>query len=488
MEGCGASDLIQESIELVKCVSGPAVSCWNYSGEDPRRDMRGFTVDQLSMDPDDAQFDLPTAVHRSRAQEHADQILSNGARLYNDHGHPEYSTPECRTLLDLVAHDKAGEQIVWNCALKRMDELYKPISIYKNNTDFHGSSYGTHECYLMRRDVPSEELIRSIIPFLVSRQIFAGAGKVGVEVDRGEPIFQLSARADYFSIEASVDTLHNRPIVNTRDEPHASPSKYRRFHVIIGDANMSEWATAMKAGTTSLVLQLMETGWRPLFHLKDPIKALKSISRDQSRRWLCTFTDGHELSAIDIQRRYLSEARTHFAGSSDETEWVLAEWESVLNDLERGPEFVSDRVDWAAKLGLLEEYRRTEGTNWADPVMQSLDLAYHDIDPETGLYHGLLEAGAMRRLITDDAACKAINRAPEDTRAFLRGEFVRRFAPAVKAIGWNGVAFELDGETFVFDMNPLVEDNLLGYNKEFSAANTIEDIVRIIKQSPGNVN
>ena len=488
IEGCGASDLIQESIELVRCVSGPQVTGWNYSGEDSRRDLRGFTVDKLSTDPDDAKFDLPSRQHRTFAEERSDRILGNGSRLYNDHGHPEYSTPECRSLFDLVAHDKAGERIVWECALDRMDAIRKPISIYKNNTDFHGSSYGTHESYLMHRDVPTAELIQSLIPFLVTRQIFAGAGKVGVEVDRMEPIFQLSARSDFISVEASVDTLNNRPIVNTRDEPHASPTKYRRLHVIIGDANMSEWATGMKIGTTSLVIQLLETGWRPSFQLKNPVQNLKSISRDQARQWKCTLTDGHELSAVAIQRRFLSEAKQAFAGQSSETDWVIAEWEQVLKDLEIGPEAVADRVDWAAKLQLLEQFRIAEGKEWGDPVMQSLDLAYHDVDHETSLYDGLLEAGAMRRLVTDERISAAMSCAPNNTRAYIRGTFVKRFDAAIQTIGWNGIAFEFEGDQMVFDMNSLVEDNLEGYCKEVEAATTLSAMVDVIKRKPETVN
>ena len=303
-----------------------------------------------------------------------------------------------------------------------------------------------------------------------------------------EPIFQLSARSDFFSVEASVDTLHNRPIVNTRDEPHSSPTKYRRLHVIIGDANMSEWATGMKIGTTSLVIQLLETGWRPLFQLKNPVQTLKSISRDQSRKWKCTFTDGHELNAIAIQRRFLSEAKQAFGGQSRETDWVLSEWEQVLKDLEIGPEAVANRVDWAAKLQLLEQFRMSEGKEWGDTVMQSLDLAYHDIDPETSLYDGLLEAGTMRRLVTDEKIVAAMSCAPPNTRAYIRGSFVKRFDAAIHTIGWNGIVFEYVGDKMVFDMNSLVEDNLEGYCQEVEAATTLSAMVDVIKRKPVTEN
>ncbi|MEP6754470.1 MAG: proteasome accessory factor PafA2 family protein [Chthonomonadales bacterium] len=484
VEGKGASDLIQESIKLVSCVGGDFVTGWNYGPEDSRRDLRGFTVDRLSTNPDDAQFDIPTDKKHRVADERNDHILGNGGRLYNDHGHPEYSTPECSSLLDLVAHDKAGERIVWECALARMDDIRTPISIYKNNTDYHGSSYGTHESYLMSRLVPPVELIQSLIPFLVTRQIFCGAGKVGVEVDNSEPIFQISARADFFSAEASVDTLHNRPIVNTRDEPHAAPTKYRRLHVIIGDANMSEWTTAMKVGTTSLVVQLLEDGWRPYFQLKNPIRDLKGISRDSSLTYSCVITDGHQLSAIDIQRRFLSEAQCRFEGKSEEIDWVLAEWHKVLRDLSDAIAAVSDRVDWAAKYQLLEEFRKQEDLTWGDPFMQSLDLSYHDVDPETGLYHGLVEANAIRRLVSDERIESAMTCAPSNTRAAIRGAFVKRFPSSIRSIGWNGIAFEYEGENRLFDMNTLVEDNLEDFNNELNVATSLHDVVDVITRKP----
>jgi proteasome accessory factor PafA2 len=484
VEGRGAGDLIQESIALVRAYDGAYATGWNYRGEDARRDLRGFTVERLSTNPDDAQFDAPGTPPMSTADERSDRILGNGARLYNDHGHPEYSTPECSNLRDLVAHDKAGERVVWECA-QRHARLGLDTRIYKNNTDYHGASYGTHECLLMRRDVAPDTLIRSLIPFLVTRQIYAGCGKVGMEVDRGsQAVFQLSQRADFFSVEASVDTLHNRPLVNTRDEPHATPRKYRRLHIIVGDANMSEWATAMKVGALSLVLSLLEEGWEPKLRIANPVHALKSISRDQSLRWLVTLEDGTTASAVDVQRMYLQEAQCQLAGSSADADWALAEWRQVLDDLDRDIMLARDRVDWVAKRSLLEQYMEAEGIGWDDPFMQSLDLAYHDVDPESGLYYGLVEAGDMRRLVTDKRIEAAMTCAPEDTRAYLRGLFVKRFAKSIHSIGWNGVSFEHGDEDFVFDMNSLVTPNVLLLNEEMGNATTLEDAIAIIKQKP----
>ncbi len=369
VEGLGANDWIAESIAVVRSHPGAAVGGWNYRGEDPRRDMRGFTVQHLSTNPDDAQFDAPNARPMSREEERSDRVLANGARFYNDHGHPEYATPECRGLRDLVAHDKAGERIAWAAAQKRAYESKRAVTIYKNNTDFHGASYGTHEAYLMRRDVPTETLIQSLLPFFATRQIYAGAGKSGVENDSaydGE-IFQLSQRADYFSVEASVDTLHNRPLVNTRDEPHATPRLYRRLHVICGDANMSEYATALKVGTTSLVLKLLEEGLTAPVKLVDPIKAVKQISRDVTLKQTVEQVGAPPLTAIEIQRIYLQAAQ-RFAGLDEDTDWTLAEWAAILDALETDPLSCADRLDWAAKYKLLDAFRQEEGLGVERPV------------------------------------------------------------------------------------------------------------------------
>lgn len=503
VEGRGANDLIAESIALVRSYAGKCVADrWNYRGEDPRRDMRGFSVDHLSTNPDDAQFDQSGGPRLSIAEERSDRVLANGARLYNDHGHPEYSTPECSNLRDLVAHDRAGERVVWECALARMaaqsssssssfagprdsitttSSTPRTIAIYKNNTDYSGASYGTHECYLMQRSVPPDALIQGLIPFFVTRQIFAGAGKVGAgtQVDPG---FQLSQRAEFFTTDASVDTLHNRPIVNTRDEPHASPTKYRRLHVIVGDANMSEWATAMKAGTTSLVIGLLEQGWKPPFKLNHPVGAIREISRDQTLQWMVCLEGGRSAYAIDIQRAYLEEARKRLAGLSADADWTLNEWDTILTDLSDNITSAADRVDWIAKRQMLEQYMAAEGMQWGDPIMQSLDLAYHDVDPDSGLYYGLEAAGQMRRLVTDARIASAMSCPPEDTRAFIRGMFVERFAPSVRSIGWNGIAFERNGEDLLLDMNPLVEENVRLLNEEFADAQSLSDVVTIMQR------
>lgn len=486
VEGLGANDWINESIAVVRSHDGPAVGGWNYRGEDPRRDMRGFTVQHLSTNPDDAQFDAPGATPMSREEERSDRVLANGARFYNDHGHPEYATPECRSLRDLVAHDKAGERIAFAAAQKRAHQRNLAVSLYKNNTDFHGASYGTHEGYLMRRDVPTDTLIQTLLPFFATRSIFAGAGKVGVENDHAaeKGIFQMSQRADFFTVEASVDTLHNRPLVNTRDEPHATPRKYRRLHVICGDANMSEYATALKVGTTSLVLTLLEEGWNPPVRLLDPIRAVKQVSRDITLKQKVDRQGGPPITALEIQRLYLNEAQRRLRGLDEDADWTLTEWATTLDALEYDPMSLADRLDWVAKYRLLDLFREEQGLEWSDPYLQSLDLAYHDIDPEQGLYYGLEQSGEMRRLVTDTRIHAAMSCPPIDTRAAIRGMFVQRFGSAVRSIGWNGVAFRHNSEDLLFDMNSLVEENVALLNEEFAAAQTLDAAVAVIQNRP----
>jgi proteasome accessory factor A len=364
-------------------------------------------------------------------------------------------------------------------------ELRAPVVLYKNNTDFHGASYGTHEDYLMRRDVPPDELIAGLVPFLVSRQLYAGAGKVGVEGETHTAPYQLSQRADYIAVEASVDTLHNRPIVNTRDEPHATPRSFRRLHVIVGDANMSEWATAMKVGALSLVIGLLERGWRPSLALENPVRAIKELSRDPTLRWLVRLKDGRTMSAIDVQRHYLAAAREMLAGSSPDADWTIAEWEAVLDDLERRVTSTADRIDWVAKRQLLEQFMAEESVGWDAPALKSLDLSYHDLDPEMGLFAGLEQAGAMRRIVTDEQIEAAMACPPADTRAYIRGLFIRRWGQCVRSIGWNRIAFTCEGEDYDFDMNPLVGPDVRLLNEELSKAASLADVVAVVRRDPG---
>src|SRR3954468_21282994 len=360
INGVESLDVVAESIALVRSYTEHgALMKWDYSLEDPHRDARGFHAKELLQDTDEsAYYEIDKSRPLSFEEIKSDLVLSNGARFYNDHAHPEYSTPECTLLREIVAQDKAGERILAECARRRNAHLPEDqeLRLYKNNTDFVGHSYGCHDNYLMRRDVPWNRVVAGMLPFLVTRQIFAGAGKLGIEGESaaGQPgVYQISQRADFFSVLVSIDTMNRRPLVNTRDEPHADPRTYRRFHVIIGDANMSEWATALKLGTTALVLDLIERGHAPRVELAQPIEAIKSISRDQEYSWILRLADGRTISAVDLQRLYLEAAQQLEHAAEADTAWLLQEWETALNDLARDVSLTRDRVDWVAKKYLL---------------------------------------------------------------------------------------------------------------------------------------
>ena len=456
LSGADTVDVVAESIELVRrYTEHGALMKWDYDLEDPHLDARGFRARELRQDTDEsAYYEIDKRRPLSFEEIKSDLVLSNGARFYNDHAHPEYSTPECTTLRQIVAQDKAGERILAECARRRNQKLPSgyEVRLYKNNTDFSGHSYGCHDNYLMRRDIAWDQIVAGILPFLVTRQIFAGAGKMGVETESGqsEPgIYQISQRADFFSVVVSIDTMNRRPLINTRDEPHVDASRYRRFHVILGDSNMSEWSTAMKIGTTALVLDLIERGEAPQLEIAQPVDANKSISRDQTYDWIIELKDGRKISAIDVQRIYLRAASRlgplsnsqDVAASEEERAWILREWENVLNDLERDAMSARDRVDWAAKKFLLDALQEEEKLSWSDPWLQSIDLEYHNLDLDRGLYYEVLRKGLMRRVTTEDEIKSAIFNPPETTRAFFRGRAVARFNDGISSIQWDEIVF-----------------------------------------------
>lgn len=458
VSGADFVDVVAESIELVRrYTEHGALMKWDYDLEDPHLDARGFRARELLQDTDEsAYYEIDKNRPLSFEEIKSDLVLSNGARFYNDHAHPEYSTPECTTLAQIVAQDKAGERILAECARRRNLKLPsgQEIRLYKNNTDFAGHSYGCHDNYLMRRDLPWDRIVNGVLPFLITRQIFGGAGKMGIEAESApsQPgVYQISQRADFFSVLVSIDTMNSRPLVNTRDEPHADPSRYRRFHVILGDSNMSEWATAMKIGTTAMVLDLIERGEAPQLEIAQPIDAHKSISRDQTYDWIIELKDGRKISAIDVQRIYLQAAAQidppspgHGAAGNhadEDRQWILREWENILNDLERDAMSARDRVDWAAKKFLLNALQEEEKLSWTDPWLQSIDLEYHNIDLERGLYYELVHQGSMRRFTTEDDIKASIFNPPETTRAFFRGRAVARFNDEISSLQWDEIVF-----------------------------------------------
>jgi proteasome accessory factor PafA2 len=447
--GTEAVDVVAESIELVRRYTEHGAHMkWDYELEDPHLDARGFRAKELLQDTDEsAYYEIDKNRPLSFEEIKSDLVLSNGARFYNDHAHPEYSTPECTTLRQIVAQDKAGERILAECARRRNLKLPpdQQVRLYKNNTDFVGHSYGCHDNYLLSRELAWDRIVAGMLPFLITRQIIAGAGKMGLEAESAasQPgVYQISQRADFFSVIVSIDTMNRRPLVNTRDEPHADTNRYRRFHVILGDSNMSEWATAMKMGTTSLVLELIEQGKVPQLEIAQPVDAHKSISRDQTYDWIIELKDGRKISAIDVQRIYLKAAAKLQPSRPDEDRaWILGEWETVLNDLERDVMLTRDRVDWAAKRFLLRALQENEKLSWTDPWLQSVDLEYHNIDLDQGLYYELVRQGSIRRVATEDEIKLAIYNPPETTRAFFRGRSVARFNDEIASIQWDEIVF-----------------------------------------------
>ena len=315
------------------------------------------------------------------------------------------------------------------------------VSLYKNNTDFHGHSYGCHDNYLLPRAVPFGELADRLIPFLVSRQVIAGAGKIGVESPEGyrPGRYQMSQRADFIETDLSVNTMHHRPLVNTRDEPHADPSRFRRLHLILGDANMSDYATALKVGTTRLVLDLIARGLAPSVSLDHPVGALKAISLDPELKSVVPRRDGKAITAVELQGLYLDAAQRYLAGSSTETDWVLREWADVLSLLVRDRTVLRDRLDWVTKRWLLETFVEDQRLEWDHPWLASLDLEYHHLDPERGLYRGLETEGKVHRLASEAAVTSARERGPVDTRAAVRGLCVRKFPDEIDSVQWGNV-------------------------------------------------
>jgi proteasome accessory factor A len=481
-------DVVAESIALVRSYTEHGASMkWDYRQEDPHCDARGFRAKELLQDSDEsAYYEIDKNRPLTFEEIKSDLVLSNGARFYNDHAHPEYSTPECTTLRQIVAHDKAGERIVAACARRRNAHLPEGqrVRLYKNNTDFVGHSYGCHDNYLMRRDVPWDRIVAGALPFLVTRQVFAGAGKVGIEAEgaAGQPgVFQISQRSDFFSVFVSIDTMNKRPLINTRDEAHADAKRFRRFHVIIGDANMSEWATALKIGTTARVLRLIERGAAPQFDLAQPIDALKAISRDETYDWIIELRDGRKISAVDVQRLYLTAAQK-LERTSEDDDWILREWDSVLNDLDRDVTLVRDRVDWAAKKFLLDAFREEEQLAWTDPWLQSLDLQYHDVDPENGLYYDLVRLGSMRQIVSDDEIQQAVFAPPDTTRAFFRGRSVARFHERIKSVQWDEVVFANGERPVRVSLPELVASPEQPNNRAIRDAKDFPDFLRMLEQ------
>jgi proteasome accessory factor A len=482
VEGRGAENQVEDSAALVRAYPGKRFFGWDYRHESPRSDLRGFKVRALAFDPEDAHFDEG----RSRgpdSETRSDRILANGARLYNDHGHPEYATPECWSLDELVMQDLAGEIAVCQAAQAFQAQTGLETRLYKNNTDFHGASYGTHESYLVPRTHDFEAIYRAAMPILIARTVLCGAGKVVVEGDGGGG-FQLSQRADFISEPASVETLYRRSLFNTRDEPHADSSRWIRLHVISGDANMIPSATKRKSGLVKLALYLMGHDECPNWPIPHPVEAFRSVSRDATLKFPIELAKRSWTTAREILESYFSAAervlgtRPGIEGPPPVTEMqaLIAECRSLLEWLEECPERFREKVDWAAKKWLLEQVREEHGWDWSEPSLRSFDLEYHNVDPEEGLYFALEDAGEVERRPDRSQITLRLDRAFEPTRARARSFAVTNFAGQLETASWRSLVFRAGDRLVELDLPPDV-----AYPEELKDAEGVEGFISSVR-------
>jgi proteasome accessory factor A len=410
---------------------------WDFEAETPGRDARGFIRDGTSSPVVETQL--------------VNTVLTNGARFYVDHAHPEYSSPECATAREIVVADRAGEVILERSMLASKNWLGRDeeIIVYKNNSDGKGNSYGCHENYLVDRAVPFVRIVRDFTAHLVTRLIYTGSGKIGCEEpDRQDGAFEISQRADFFEEEVGLETTLKRPIVNTRDEPHADAQLYRRLHVITGDANLAEVATFLKVGVNALMLCLIEDdvlSARDLV-LASPVRAMHDVSHDPTLRQRVELTSGKQLSALELQwelydvaHKYSEERGLEALGTNGEGAEILQRWESVLSGLESDPASLRYEIDWIAKRELVEAYCDRHHCGIDDHRVRVLDLQYHDVRAERSLFRRL----QMERITSDEEVLAAVTDAPKSTRAYFRGQCLKRFSPAIVSANWDSIVFDL---------------------------------------------
>jgi proteasome accessory factor PafA2 len=411
---------------------------WDFEDERPGNDARGFSLDD-SLAPD------------IETQHLVNAVLTNGARYYVDHAHPEVSTPECRDAAEVVAFDRAAEEIV-RASMEAARPLLPDgaeILCHKNNSDGKGNSYGCHENYLLSRDTPFGRIVHQVTPHFVSRQIVVGAGKVGCElpgVPTDDVAYQISQRADFFEEEIGLETTLKRPIVNTRDEPHCDATKYRRLHVIVGDANMSEVATYLKVGATSIVLAMIEDDvMGDDLMLANPVGAIRQVSHDPTLQRAILLRSGRRATALEIQWSLLERARKYERSHGLESVGdevgadVLRRWEGVLTGLEHDPDSVSDVVDWVAKRRVVQGFAERHGLRSNDARLKALDLQYHDMRPDK-----CLAARVGLQTITDpEVVRRAMTEPPTTTRAYFRGRCLAKWPGDIVAANWDSLVFDI---------------------------------------------
>ena len=420
-----------------------ARATWDYADEAPLRDARGWEMGRTAAHPSQlTDAEDPTL---------ANVVLTNGARLYVDHAHPEYSSPEVTTPRAAITWDRAGESVMRE-AVHRLatvpSGVAAVVNLYKNNTDGKGASYGTHENYLMRRDTPFQRIIRQLTPFFVVRQVMCGSGRVGIGTDSRTPGYQIASRSDFFEAEVGLETTLKRPIINTRDEPHAVADRYRRLHVILGDANHCDVAGLLKMGMTSLVLAMIEDDaiTRDL-SVRKPVAALHAVSHDVDLTVPLELVSGERMLPVEILWAYFEMAQDYLrerGGVPDEdTAEVLEWWERVLSMLQTDRDAAAPYVDWVGKLAVLERYRDRDRLSWESPQLRAIDIQWSDVRLEKGLFHRMALAGRFHELIDPAAVDAAVTHPPEDTRAYFRGTCISRFPDNVVSASWDSVIFDV---------------------------------------------
>lgn len=455
---------------------------WDYGDETPLRDARGFEVQRSAAHPSqltdsvrDAhvpsveleqalvageeipkELDAPATIHVAQRLGISNAVLQNGARLYVDHAHPEYSSPEVMSAREGVLYDRAGEEIA-RAAMGMVDTAdgVPSLTLYKNNTDGKGQSYGTHENFLVDRAVPFDRLSEILLPFFATRQILVGAGRVGIGTRGIEPGYQISSRADFFENEVGLETTLNRPIVNSRDEPHADASRFRRLHVIVGDANLYETSTFLKLAMTSLVLAVAEleeaTGQHllPELHLSDPVRTLQEISHDLTLTRRYRTLEGENLTALEIQHRYREAVEVALAATGKEadaeTREALTLWKELLDLLATDRARAADRIEWVGKHLLIEQFRARHGLEWQDPRLMALDIQYSDLRLDHSLYTRMVQAGRVAVRVSEAEVREAVTSPPESTRAYVRGTLVRAHRSDLDSAGWDTVTIAHEG-------------------------------------------
>lgn len=413
---------------------------WDYDLENPLRDARGFDFSRADVDASlitNEDFSIPNIV------------LHNGARFYVDHAHPEYSSPEVLGPRDVVCWDLAGESIMRKA--QELDAIENPddvIRIFKNNADNKGASYGTHENYMTPRKINFNKLVAGLTPHFVTRQIYCGSGRVGLGQNSEKNGFQISQRADYIETHVGLETTMRRPIINTRDEPHSDPKLNRRLHVIIGDANMSDYATLLKFGTTSLILKMLEEEFidPSEIELLNPVSVLKEISYDIKLENLYLTNTGIKISALEVQEWYLSKAKAYvdLMGKEDETDEVMSMWEFVLEKLKSDIYSLSNKIDWISKLSILDKYMAKNNVDFADPLIKSLDIKYSEIGGSDGIAQILRKNGVLESIYNQIEIDLATTNPPIDTRAWFRGRALSKFPKEISAASWDSLIFDID--------------------------------------------